>query len=296
MLWFAISRIQYNFEEEWRHLPHLSIGICSCDRFGTLGITAACTGYRKSMLCHSAGSSWLPQWETTQFWTCNGKHTFCFHDVSLNRMKLIIMFAIQIVDPWGKIIAECDKNDSTVPQCQTANISLESLLDIRKRLPCFDHRRDDIYALAPVRMITAKESLVPLNAPFTPIPVVKEETPYFRFENNPVAKSTTFLETPSSIAFTNIRCVVPGRKLNLNHRKNYAPFNSWILFVSRWIDVLVATRRCVSRLKDLRPDEVIDFFSTVWKCQRMLDEYYHTTSSTVTVQDGEFAGQTVKVI
>lgn len=43
-------------------------------------------------------------------------------------------------------------------------------------------------------------------------------------------------------------------------------------------------------------EEIVDFFMAVCKCQRMLEEYYKTTSSTVTVQDGEFAGQTVKVI
>lgn len=43
----------------------------------------------------------------------------------------------------------------------------------------------------------------------------------------------------------------------------------------------------------MTPEEIVDFFMTVCKCQRMLEEYYKTTSATVTVQDGEFAGQTV---
>lgn len=59
--------------------------------------------------------------------------------------------------------------------------------------------------------------------------------------------------------------------------------------------MLIATRRCVSRLKDLTSDEVVDFFLVVHKIQRALETYYGTTSSTVTVQDGEQAGQTVKV-
>lgn len=60
-------------------------------------------------------------------------------------------------------------------------------------------------------------------------------------------------------------------------------------------DVLVASRRCVPRLKDLTFDELVDFFMAIAKCQRLLEAHYKTTSSTVTVQDGEFAGQTVKV-
>lgn len=72
--------------------------------------------------------------------------------------------------------------------------------------------------------------------------------------------------------------------------------NCSIIILHHFLDILVATRRCVPRLKDLTPEEIVEFFLTVCKCQRMLEAYYKTTSSTVTVQDGEFAGQTVKVI
>lgn len=165
-------------------------------------------------------------------------------------------------------MAECDKDDTSVPQCKVAQISLESLNNVRSRMPCLEHRRNDVYALAPCRLFSAEKTVQPLD--FEPASVVEEATPYFIFEKYPVPKSTTFYETPLSIAFTNITCVVPGH-------------------------ILVATRRCVSRLKDLTSEEIIDFFMTVCKCQRMLEQYYQTTSSTVTVQDGEFAGQTVKV-
>ncbi|XP_031632444.1 nitrilase and fragile histidine triad fusion protein NitFhit, partial [Contarinia nasturtii] len=172
-----------------------------------------------------------------------------------------------IVDPWGKILAECDKDDASVPQCITASISLDLLNDTRKRMPCFSHRRDEVYTLAPHCMIPADKSVCTKDSEF--LTVENEKSPYFIFEKNPIPKSTTFLETPSSIAFTNISCVVTGH-------------------------ILVATRRCVSRLKDLTPEEIVDFFMAVCKCQRMLEEYYKTTSCTVTVQDGEFAGQTVR--
>lgn len=59
------------------------------------------------------------------------------------------------------------------------------------------------------------------------------------------------------------------------------------------IDVLVASRRRVQRLKELNAEEAADFFQTVCKVQRMTEHFYSTTSSTVTVQDGELAGQTV---
>lgn len=127
-------------------------------------------------------------------------------------------FFLQVIDPWGKVLAECDKDDESVPQCLTATIALDSLMSIRNRLPCFEHRRNDVYSLAPIKMVTADKSVNELNSNFTPIPIEEETTPYFLFEKYPVPKSSTFLETPLSIAFTNIRCVVPGRKFNFkNH-------------------------------------------------------------------------------
>lgn len=60
-------------------------------------------------------------------------------------------------------------------------------------------------------------------------------------------------------------------------------------------DILVASRRQAERLKDLTTEEAIDFFLTVSKIQKLLEVFYQTTSATVTVQDGQFAGQTVKV-
>lgn len=119
---------------------------------------------------------------------------------------------LQVIDPWGKVLAECDKDDKSVPQCKTATISLETLGSIRNRLPCFEHRRSDVYALAPIQMIAADKSVNSPSANSTSIDVEDETTPYFTFEKYPVPKSSTFLETPLSIAFTNIRCVVPGRK------------------------------------------------------------------------------------
>lgn len=119
----------------------------------------------------------------------------------------------KVVDPWGKVLAECDKDDTPVPQCKIASISLETLMNIRNRLPCFEHRRSDVYALAPIQMISADKSVNNSNSNFKPIAVEDETTPYFLFEKYPVPKSSTFLETSLSIAFTNIRCVVPGRKL-----------------------------------------------------------------------------------
>lgn len=195
-----------------------------------------------------------------------------------------------IVDPWGKVLAECDDNVNDV-QCKTVTIDTAELIAIRKRMPCFDHRRHDVYALAPIQMALPAESIVENES----LGVVEDEqTPHFIFEKYPVPKSTVFYETPMCLAFTNITCVVPGREYLCDSFLSFSHF-LMIKHIASLADVLVASRRCVGRLKELNPDEIMNFFMVVCKCQRMLESYYNTTSSTVTVQDGEFAGQTVKV-
>ncbi|KAJ6645366.1 Nitrilase and fragile histidine triad fusion protein NitFhit [Pseudolycoriella hygida] len=155
-----------------------------------------------------------------------------------------------VVDPWGKIIAKCDNNKEV--DVAVTDIDLDVAAKVRQNMPCLEHRRNDIYSLS----VMSKKFVSP-------------STKDFVFEKYPIPHETIFYESNHSLAFTNIRCVVPGH-------------------------VLVASRRSAKRLKDLAPDEVADFFQTVCIVQKMTESYHQTNSSTVTVQDGEFAGQTVK--
>lgn len=59
------------------------------------------------------------------------------------------------------------------------------------------------------------------------------------------------------------------------------------------LDVLVSTKRQVKRLSELTDQETADLFIVAKKVQRVIDSYYKTESTTVTVQDGPDAGQTV---
>ena len=45
-----------------------------------------------------------------------------------------------IVDPWGQILAQAPDRETIV----TANLDLDYLDDIRRRLPCLDHLREDL--------------------------------------------------------------------------------------------------------------------------------------------------------
>lgn len=145
----------------------------------------------------------------TRWYTVNRFFLFIW---KLNIDNIFLENHFQIVDPWGNILAECDKDDGTVPQCKIAQISMDHLKAVRSRMPCQEHRRDDVYALAPIRLIKPEQSLYARCTDFEPLRVQEEATPYFVFEKHPVPESTTFFETPLSIAFTNVTCVVPGRK------------------------------------------------------------------------------------
>ncbi len=46
-----------------------------------------------------------------------------------------------IVDPWGKIVIE----GGEAPMILTADIDIEEVDDVRKRIPVFEDRRPDLY-------------------------------------------------------------------------------------------------------------------------------------------------------
>lgn len=57
---------------------------------------------------------------------------------------------------------------------------------------------------------------------------------------------------------------------------------------------MVATKRCIPRVEDMTEEEKKDLFVTSCKIVKVLDDFYEAKSTTITIQDGEFAGQTIK--
>ncbi|XP_054732090.1 nitrilase and fragile histidine triad fusion protein NitFhit-like [Anastrepha obliqua] len=152
-----------------------------------------------------------------------------------------------IVDPWGKVLANCENENLAVA---TAEIDLNKNASVRRNMPVLHHKRNDVYSLTAFGM------------------GIIDITQDWKFANNTIRKETIFYETEHCFAFTNLRCVVKGH-------------------------VLVSTKREMKRLDNLLCHEMCDLFCTVCKIQRMLEDFYGTTSATVTVQDGPDAGQTV---
>lgn len=57
----------------------------------------------------------------------------------------------------------------------------------------------------------------------------------------------------------------------------------------------MASRRIVSKFTELSSDEVKDLFLTVQKVEKVVEQMHNTNSSTIVIQDGQDAGQTIKV-
>ena len=98
-----------------------------------------------------------------------------------------------IVDPWGKILAECDPEKEL--DVAVAEIDVEKIHSVRKNMPCLEHRRSDIYSLAALKLKR------------------NDFTSNFMFQTFPIPEETIFYESQHSLAFCNIRCVVIGRIL-----------------------------------------------------------------------------------
>lgn len=99
-----------------------------------------------------------------------------------------------IISPWGEVLADCGKSEFEV---QVAEIDVGQIESITNNMPCFDHRRHDIYSLTSLEVDRRKDL----------------ETLKFMFSSFNIPNSTVFYCTEKSFACTNIRCVVPGRIL-----------------------------------------------------------------------------------
>ena len=83
-----------------------------------------------------------------------------------------------------------------------------------------------------------------------------------------IPRTQVFYETPSTFALVNLKPVVRGH-------------------------VLVCPRRVVAKFTDLTSDEISDLWRSVARVQRQIERMHDTTSSTLAIQDGPLAGQSV---
>lgn len=91
----------------------------------------------------------------------------------------------------------------------------------------------------------------------------------FVFGSCQIPASHIIYKTSLSFAFVNLRPILPGH-------------------------ILVSPLRPIARLSQLNQDEVIDLFALVHKLAPILEQTYQAEAMTISLQDGQAAGQSIK--
>ncbi|XP_062699077.1 nitrilase and fragile histidine triad fusion protein NitFhit [Aedes albopictus] len=99
-----------------------------------------------------------------------------------------------VVNPWGVILGQASQQDLDVV---VVELDFDKLANVRQNMPCFEHRRDDIYNLS-YRKGSAK---------------LESFDEKYNFGGYDIPKDTVFYSSDLCYAFVNIRCVVPGHVL-----------------------------------------------------------------------------------
>ena len=138
-----------------------------------------------------------------------------------------------------------------------AAIDLDFRNSVRQKLPVWTDRRPELYG----NIITAQELTNNCE---------DNEKFEFNFGPNAIVKGyQIFFRTQHSIAFVNHRPVLSGH-------------------------VLVAPIRSAKRLQDLNSEEINDLFSVVQRVQKAIETEYEANASTIAIQDGIDAGQSIE--
>ena len=168
-----------------------------------------------------------------------------FHQVGSHNAKRSSHGHAMIVDPWGKVLADCggvrSDGDAASGVASTENddagivkvapVDLDKLRKIRREMPIWNHRRHDVYGEILARFHYVKTSAFSQNAVNVNNAAVSasldDGDAGYRFGSEVIlSPDVVFHETRLSFAFVNRKPVLPGH-------------------------VLIAPRRIVKRMKDV---------------------------------------------
>lgn len=159
-----------------------------------------------------------------------------------------------IIDPWGVVLAHISKDE---PGYAIAEVDFDHLTNVRKRLPVWTDRKPELYGeIIPAHVEYGKSS--------------NDETVFHFGDKTIVQPYQIFARTPLSVGFVNHRPVLPGHMLVSPLRAN------------------------TKRLSTLTQTEISDLFFLVQKVQSAVEKIYGAGSSTIAIQDGIDAGQSIE--
>ena len=165
-----------------------------------------------------------------------------------------------IIDPWGAIIAQCSEGEGFALGIIDPKVIVKS----RSKLPIWSDRRTDVYG-----SIRPPAPELDAGREDRSSSLIDSQSEYV-FGSARVKSLQVFYKTQHTFAFVNHRPVLPGH-------------------------VLVSSLRPdVKRTKDLSKEELTDFFSVVQRVQSVVETVYKTNSSTIAIQDGIHAGQSIE--
>jgi len=136
-----------------------------------------------------------------------------------------------------------------------AHIDLEYLSKVRGNMPVQQHRRPDLYG-----KVQIQENDQTLDFP--------GEDYIFKFGPAMVPGLSIFYKTSLTVAFVNKKPVVEGH-------------------------LLVSPVRQVEKMGDLVEEEVADLFKVVQKVEVFVQKFYNVNSTTISIQNGPLAGQSI---
>ncbi|CAD5116398.1 DgyrCDS5291 [Dimorphilus gyrociliatus] len=163
-----------------------------------------------------------------------------------------------VVDPWGSVLVDLE---TKTPSFGVVDIDLDFLNTKRIEMPVDVHRRDDLYGSYGI--ISESEKTSELEQ------WIGLESGYFNFGPDiKIEERCLFFQTKRCVAFVNLKPVRPGH-------------------------VLISPKRIAAKFTDLSAEEISDLWSTAQKVQKIMETEYATESSTLAIQDGPEAGQSI---
>ncbi|CAH8612456.1 unnamed protein product [Heterobilharzia americana] len=163
-----------------------------------------------------------------------------------------------VVDPWGQIIAEQINSGPGLLLCEIGPFKIE------------DSTESSIPKIYRVRKSMPVEyhrrfDLFPMSDSGCPRPIQSSD---FTFGPHTIKPDCVFYQSELSFAFVNISPLVPGH-------------------------ILVCPIVCIPRFCQLTTAQIADLYMTVRRIAERLAEHHSATSLTISIQDGEDAGQSV---
>jgi len=249
-----------------QRIGRVGLGICYDLRFPEMSLSLAKGGGGADVLTYPSAfmvATGLAHWETLL--RARAIECQCYvvaaAQTGKHNAKRSSYGHSMIVDPWGRVVAQCSEGEGVA----AAPIDLDYLARVRQDMPVAAHRRHDLYGL-----------------------VAKD---FVDVVNDNAAETIVDARSGADAAYRFGDVIIPAEHVVLKSRLTYVIVNRKPVLPFHLL--VIPLRRSVLRMADLSCEESADFFNVVGKAQMLVERVTGATSSTISIQDGPDAGQTM---